>query len=213
MCTIKLKDLKLGDIVFSSAKGDTLTHALISTGQSIFDHSEGDSKSVHAAIYAGNGNVIESSGDGIGYSPLDSKHTYLAYRFKEDDADNILAETAADVAYTYYEEYQKNKKAGSYSILDAILSLFKKKDKTIATKDAEDKIWGNEDGTLKTTFCSSFVIRCYEAASIACLSGLEDDSKFLTGIKADFKNTNPKTLQAKLRKSDEWQYKGKIDFK
>lgn len=205
------KKISLGEIVAGDVMLKTgITHAshvAIAVGQAITNWSgQGSSAlTVHGAIYAGLGSVIESSGPGLLHQPI-SKAVWLVYRYSNAD----VASIALDVANTYYAmsrnagNYTGQAKGnapafGAYSTTQAVSSLARPTNVSPSGERASKAIW--EGGARESFYCSNFVVRCYEAAG-------QTASPPQRPINADYRSVSPKELQARLNGDPRWRLIG-----
>lgn len=191
----------VGDVLLEKSQG-TATHALISFGQALFSHNVqgGHADIVHAAIYAGAGNVFESAGHGLGYGPATPGATWVSFRY----GDAALAELAVDIAHTYWHIQQSGTidNYGNYSYTGAVGSLFGSSDFGGDAARKAEELWSPQ--ASRSFFCSNFVIRCYQAAG-------QTYEPHRVPIEADMA-TSPKELFARLAMSGAWTNQGEVVF-
>ena len=192
--SLTIRDLRRGDIMLKHGIYKS-SHALIATGQALFSHNVQDAGAltVHAALFYGEGKVIESSTPGLGITVLEPKVKWDVYRYRDAE----MAELATLVAENYLHLQQSGKGYGDYSKGSALGSLFHSSSLGPRAKEKASKLW--EDGHTRTFFCSNFVIRCFLAAG-------QTYSPVRYPIQADM-DTTPKDLMARLNKdSSNWNH-------
>lgn len=215
---MRMNELKVGDILLKKY-GGSVTHKLIVVGQALVSHnlSGGKATTVHAALYAGEGMLLESSGPGLQYEKVDPENDrYEVYRLVDAPHDTQIPEIAADIGYTYYIMQQNQRgieetaypgvdelpeNFGNYSKKKAGGSLFGSSDFGKKAVQAAENLW--EGDSESTFYCSNFVIRCYAAAGAT--AGHPDI------ISADLRQTSPKELQARLNKDSRWEKIGDLE--
>ncbi len=215
---MRMDELQVGDILLKKCSGSVI-HILTVSGQALFSHnlSGGKSTTIHAALYAGEGMLLESSGPGLQYANVDPQNdTYEVYRLVGAPPDTQLPEIAADIGYTYYMMQQHHRKQektaypgvdelpktfGNYSRTKATGSLFGSSNFGNKAINAAEKLW--EGDSEETFYCSNFVIRCYAAAGVT--------AEHPDIIPADLRQTSPKELQARLNKDDHWKHMGRLE--
>lgn len=186
-----LFELKVGDVLLFRTMGRIPSTAVVA-GQWMFSRNDHDGRSstIHAAIYADNEFVLEADGPGgLAYTRLTEKKRYLCqvYRYEVPS----LAELAACVAASYVQERGQNSSYGKYSLAKAFASFFVLSSRGKGAIKSELRLWGVTDHFARSTYCSSFVCRCYAAAG-------QTMAPQAVPIDVDFRHVSPKELQARL---------------
>jgi hypothetical protein len=215
-----LSDLAIGDILLVQHHWGHVfkdrTHTFIAVNEAVFSHQfHSSSNVVHAGIYDGNGNILESSGEaGLRSAVIDQKMEgtkYQVYRYS-----NVhVARAAAGLAEHLINRrpnYLKSKTGkgsgfGRYSKPGATHSLFSFSNRGKGAKKAVDELvkdpYGHRGNSNKVRgyYCSNFVVECFELAC-ALLA-------VPPAINVDFRKISPKKLQCFLRGANSgWTYEG-----
>jgi len=169
--------MQVGDIVLSVAtlqddSGTKLPRTLIRVGQWLKEKWLGSSGGkglpvVHAAIAVGNNIVIESVGAGILATDLtQEKPPRSAVIYASDKP--WLGINAATIASQFYADREANSIVGKYSLKKAMASIIS------AGKGSNDLMQRITESVSigDTSFCSQFVVNCYEAGNLSARDNL-----------------------------------------
>lgn len=213
-------ELKQGDILLERAELG-LTHSFIVIGQklgnfkNILSLSSSKARTVHAAIYVGEGRVSQSSGEGLTTDPLNGNHKWKVYRY---NANAELAAAAADVAQNMVIRSQNDAGFGKYKTLgnrSAVASAFKPGRKAaLSANDVSsylDNLYSGDQSVRNKTrrfFCSNFTVLCYSLAS----EWFGNNPHYAMDL--DFERTSPSEMaryfESKEGKNKGWTRVGEI---
>ena len=175
-------DLVIGDILLERSHG-TFKHNMISFGQwlsSPFRTSAGKNRTIHAAIYVGDGNIVESTGDGVVRKKLGREgNHYKVYSLIEGGEIPQLAATGAiDFAqlFAFTKENASANRWGDYDLMKATKAAFKRHRSAASLASAERRIkayiddaWSNDLNRrekARKVFCSQLVVLVYKIAAL-----------------------------------------------
>ncbi|MBJ6759145.1 hypothetical protein JGU66_00130 [Myxococcaceae bacterium JPH2] len=161
-----LADLKPGDVLLKVGVQSS-THKVIKFGQSLqgTSGSKGNSETVHAAIYKGDGHLLEATGTGLSKAEVEKGCTWHVYRFNNE----TVAQNAVHMAEHHTAMRQNGivEGYGDYATAGAALSVLKGQGKSDTDKfwNGDQKAYSEQD--KKDFFCSQLVLRSYgEAAKL-----------------------------------------------
>lgn len=190
------RDLKLepGDILLKHVTLST-TGTMIAFGQMTTHPLTGLPGIIHAALYLGDGEVAEASGEGLLFNKLSEnlKHyKYEVFRYTGKNKEALIERVFVRVGYS-------REKKPTYSLMGAFLSLFTSK----SSKKPDDEVSLLSDSSI---FCSGVVVDWYNSAA------LESDLGAVFPFKGDA--ASPQELFDQLngwaRKSENWKFVGSI---
>jgi len=210
-------ELKQGDILLERAEWSA-THIAIAIGQKVGNvrnwfSSASKARTVHAAIYVGEGRVSQSSGDGLTTDPLDGHHRWKVYRYNNNAE---LAIAAADVAQNLVIRSQNVESFGKYKLITgAVPSAFRQGRKSASSANDVsnylDNLYSGDKATQAKTrkfFCSNFTVLCYSLAS----EWFGNNPHYAMNL--DFERTSPSEMaryfESKEGKSKGWTRVGVI---
>ncbi|MCP3097801.1 hypothetical protein LZ198_02815 [Myxococcus sp. K15C18031901] len=163
---LTLADLRPGDVLLKVGV-QSGTQKVIKFGQSLqgMSGSQGTSETVHAAIYKGDGNLLEATGTGLSEAAVETGCTWHIYRFNNE----TVAKNAVHMAehHTAMRQNGVVEGYGDYATAGAALSVLRGQGKSDTAKfwNGDQKSYSEQE--KKDFFCSQFVIRSYgEAAKL-----------------------------------------------
>jgi hypothetical protein len=177
-----IAELAVGDILLERSHG-TFKHNMISLGQwfsSPFRTSAGKNKTIHAAIYVGDGDIVESTGEGVLRKKLgQERNNYKVYSLREGGEIPQLAATGAiDFAelFAFTKGNGSAHRWGDYDAMKATKAAFKRHRSASSLASAERRIrsyiedaWSNDRNRrerAQKVFCSQLVVLVYKIASL-----------------------------------------------
>lgn len=221
-------NVRYGDVLFKRVGAFNifrLKHQLIRLGQHLGYGSAGfggSQRSVHAAIYVGNGEVAESTGgEGVRIHALNDNYKWRVYHVQ---GHGEIGEMAADVAKQMAqagEMYRGGRgddpnitSFGDYDLGAATSSIFESSGVgTSRTKFGDvkgrvgsylDYLWDPQHPKARKFFCSNFVVLAYSIASEA----ISNNPCLL--IDRDYETVSPAELEETLKSDVRWNYLGDV---
>lgn len=192
--TLQRGDVMLKHGVYKSS------HAAIAFGQALISHNlhGGGALTIHAAIFWGPGQVIESSTGGLALAPLSAGVDWDVYRYSGSPD---IPDIATEIAGNYLELQSNGSGYGTYDKGAALGSLVRNSNHGRKALSKAAGLWSDPTHDKKF-FCSNFVVRCYLAAG-------QTHDRPITPINADM-NTSPKELKARLEADANWVLQGRL---
>jgi cell wall-associated NlpC family hydrolase len=201
-------DLLIGDILLFEDVTGAATHFGIAALQVVVSHRKHASSNVtHAGLYDGGGRIQEAAGAaGLRSMALVEKHKgskYQVYRYATPRLP-LHASSWAEKLIAHRPESYKNPEFkgvgfGRYDTPMAAGGIFSRSNRGEGAENAVEGLIANPFAD-RGFYCSNFVVECYELARHAL--------HHKPVIDVDYRKVSPKVLQANLRKSPEWTYKG-----
>jgi hypothetical protein len=153
---IDVSDLKLepGDILLKHVTLST-TGTMIAFGQMTTHPLTGSPGIIHAALYLGDGEVAEASGEGLLFNKLSENlrhYKYEVFRYTGKNKETLIKQVFVRVGYS-------REKKPSYSIKKALSSLFTSK----SSKKPDEEVSFLSDSSI---FCSGAVVDWYNDAAL-----------------------------------------------
>lgn len=176
-------ELVVGDILLERTHGG-FTHNMITLGQwfsSPFRTKAGKNKTIHAAIYVGDGYIVESTKEGVNKKKLgqETRNNYKVFSLREGgEIPQLAAAGAVDFAelHAFTKGNAADSKWGGYNVMRATKAAFKRHRSLDNLLGAEQRIRHYIDNAFssdvnkrkkaQTVFCSQFVVLVYKIAAL-----------------------------------------------